>query len=103
MIVNSIISKELRKSTEKERRKWPWSPMTETPWIPATSREINQILSSLGLKIPPHLLVNELLLIEEHARRGTGRGTPYMVELIEEVSVKLIEALESEILTAAAA
>jgi hypothetical protein len=103
MIVSKIISTELRKSTEKERRKWPWNPMGGTPWILVASREINQTLSNIGLKIPQNLLVSELLIIEEHARKGTGRGTFYMVELIEEVSIKLIEAVESKKLIAAAA
>lgn len=102
MVLSKTISTLLRKSTAMERRT-PWIRNPKPMWISEAEKTITETLSPLGYKLPEGFLIRELKTIEENARNGTGRGTFYMDELIEDVATKLLNSAETQIVCAGAA
>lgn len=98
--IKKIIEKNLKRATKEMKMTW-WSKKPE--WIAQACIEIKEMLRPLGHEIKDSNLLKKLHLIETDARKGTGRGTPYMEELIEETSIQLANMMESLEVTAAAA
>lgn len=99
--IKIIIEKNLKRATNERKMTW-WSKKTPE-WISQACIEINEMLLPLGHEIKDSNLLKKLHAIETDARKGTGRGTPYMEELVEETSIQLADMMESLEVTAAAA